>query len=188
MNDFDFLVGEWDVASWVLRRRLAGDDEWEAFPGTSRCLRLFDGAANLDEFTFPTKGVFGLTLRTYDPARAEWSLYWVSSTDGLLQPPVVGRFRNGRGVFYGNDVYDGAEIRVRYIWSEITSRSARWEQAFSGDDGATWEINWIMELSRRDLNRRGDARAEGTRAALKTFHNAIGEPQRQEDARRKDPK
>jgi hypothetical protein len=38
---------------------------------------------------------------------------------------------------------------VRYIWSDITETSARWEQAFSVDDGRTWETNLIMEFTRR---------------------------------------
>ena len=45
---------------------------------------------------------------------------------------------------------NGADIAVRFIWSDITPRSARWEQAFSPDDGNTWETNWIMEFTRRE--------------------------------------
>jgi hypothetical protein len=37
---------------------------------------------------------------------------------------------------------------VRFIWSDITGRSARWEQAFSTDGGESWETNWIMRFER----------------------------------------
>jgi hypothetical protein len=43
----------------------------------------------------------------------------------------------------------GANIAVRFSWSEITPRSARWEQAFSPDDGNPRETNWIMEFTRQ---------------------------------------
>jgi hypothetical protein len=62
----------------------------------------------------------------------------------------VGRFENGRGEFYGDDEDRGRPVRVRFIWSKIASSSAQWEQAFSLDQGQTWETNWIMEMTRID--------------------------------------
>ena len=38
--------------------------------------------------------------------------------------------------------------RTRFIWSHITPTSARWEQAFSTDDGASWDVNWRMDFRR----------------------------------------
>ena len=43
---------------------------------------------------------------------------------------------------------DGKRILVRFIWSDITATTCRWEQAFSADGGKTWEVNWVMESSR----------------------------------------
>ncbi|MEU4834297.1 hypothetical protein [Streptosporangium sp. NPDC023615] len=149
MNDFDFLVGTWDVVN--RRRTDALDDtsEWEEFPGVSHASRHFEGGANFDEITFPTKGFGGVTLRLFDVEREQWSLYWSSSLTGTLYPPVVGRFTGGRGEFYGDDTHEGKEVRTRFVWSDITERSVRWEQAFSVDGGETWVINWIMEFTRR---------------------------------------
>jgi hypothetical protein len=65
-----------------------------------------------------------------------------------LDPPVVGAFRNGVGTFSANDTLNGRPIVVRYIWSDITRTSAKWQQAFSDDGGKTWETNWIMEFHR----------------------------------------
>jgi hypothetical protein len=149
MNDFDFLTGTWDVRN---RRRtdfLDETSEWEEFPGVSRARRHFDGAANFDEIEFPAKGFAGLTVRLYNAERGQWSLYWASQRTGTLFPPVVGQFAGGRGEFYGDDTYDGQDIRARFIWSGITADSARWEQAFSADHEQTWLTNWTMDFTRR---------------------------------------
>ena len=151
-QDFDFLAGTWDVAN---RRRLdflgEGDSaaDWERFPGVGRASRHFDGRASFDEIEFPTLGLAGLTLRLYDPQREAWSLYWASQRTGLLFPPVVGRFADGVGEFYGDDTYHDAKVRVRFVWSEITADSAHWQQAFSADGGEHWVTNWHMWMTRR---------------------------------------
>jgi hypothetical protein len=147
MGDFDFLTGSWNVHNRRLTKRLVGSDEWIEFTAPAVCWPLFDGMANVDEITFPD-GTRGLTLRLFDQEREEWSLYWASSGNGTLFPPVVGRFKDGRGVFYGDDTEGGTPVRVRFIWSDITPNSVRWEQAFSVDGGATWEVNWTMHFTR----------------------------------------
>jgi hypothetical protein len=78
---------------------LTRSDDWNEFPSTSECRTVFGGAANFAEISIPARGFRGLTLRLFDPERAEWSLYWASSRDCRLQPPVTGRFLTptGRG-------------------------------------------------------------------------------------------
>ncbi|HET9143303.1 hypothetical protein [Actinophytocola sp.] len=148
-NDFDFLHGSWDVVNRRLVKRLVASDEWDEFPATSVSHGFFGGAGSFDEITFPTKGWSGATVRMLDPRTGEWSIYWVNSRTGSLQPPVVGRFADGVGTFYGDDEDDGTPVRVRFIWSKITPTSAHWEQAFSTDGGRTWETNWTMAHTRR---------------------------------------
>src|SRR5579859_4054794 len=86
MNDFDFFTGTWNVRNRWRTDFLDETSEWEEFPGVSRASRHFDGAAHFDEIDFPTKGSSGLTLRLYDPERAQWSLYWASKRTGTLFP------------------------------------------------------------------------------------------------------
>ena len=52
-------------------------------------------------------------------------------------------FKNGRGEFYGQELLNGRMIFVRFVISDITPTSCRFEQAFSDDGGKTWEANWI---------------------------------------------
>jgi hypothetical protein len=63
--------------------------------------------------------------------------------DGLLTPPSVGEFKNGRGEFYGTDTLRGRTILVRFAILDVTPESARFEQSYSADGGKTWELNWI---------------------------------------------
>lgn len=149
--DFEFFVGTWDSRQRRLIKPLAGSDEWEVFSGVTRCWSVFGGAANVDEVTFPSQGTGGLSVRLLDPVSGDWSIYWASRRDGILQlPPVVGRFDDGVGRFYSEETYQGQLITVRYTWSGITGTSARWEQAFSADSRQSWETNWIADFTRRE--------------------------------------
>ena len=46
------------------------------------------------------------------------------------------------------ELFRGGMIYVRFLWMHESENAARWEQAFSGDGGKTWETNWIMEKER----------------------------------------
>ncbi|TAJ32438.1 MAG: DUF1579 domain-containing protein [Reyranella sp.] len=150
-NAFDFLVGNWNVHHRYLRRRLAGCTEWIEFAGTSSMRKILDGFANMDDddIHLPAGRYAGVSLRTYDPKNESWSIYWLDSRySGRIDPPLAGRFDDGIGTFYGDDTFEGRPIRVRFLWSRITPTSARWEQAFSDDEGNSWETNWYMDFTR----------------------------------------
>lgn len=149
-GDFDFLMGDWRVRHRKLKRRLAGDDEWREFRGETICRAILGGAGNIDDNILeqPDATYRAVTLRLFDPKTALWSIWWISDRSAVIEPPVHGRFANGVGTFLGDDNFEGQPIRVRFIWSAITEVSAQWEQAFSPNDGATWETNWVMEFER----------------------------------------
>ena len=149
-ESFDFLVGDWRVEHRKLKRRLAGDDEWLDFTGSCAMRKILGGRGNIDENVLDVPGAAyeGFTLRLFAPAEGSWSIWWVDSRDPAVTSPVVGRFRDGVGTFLGDDELDGKPIKVRFVWSDITPTSARWEQAFSPDAGTTWEINWTMTFAR----------------------------------------
>jgi hypothetical protein len=151
VHDFDFYMGLWRVHHRRLKERLVGSDEWEEFEGTSRAWPLLDGAGNVDDnvLELPAGTYQAVSLRSFDPWSDTWSIWWLDGRNpGQLDPPVVGRFRDGIGTFIADDILDGQPILVRFIWSDITDRSCRWEQSFSPDGGETWEVNWIMESTR----------------------------------------
>src|SRR6476469_7360520 len=57
-TDFDFLLGSWNVANRMLRRRLAGSDDWEEFAATAVVRTLLDGLGNADVFRKENDGGF----------------------------------------------------------------------------------------------------------------------------------
>ena len=147
-GDFDFLHGSWRISHCTLKERLTGCQEWETFESTMRCWPILGGAANMDEGYFPSRGNYGMTIRLYDKNADTWSLFWIDSRFARIEPPVTGRFADGVGTFLGPDTHNGIPVVCRYLWSDITPDSVRWAQALSADDGATWETNWVMEMTR----------------------------------------
>ena len=111
---------------------------------------LLGGTGNVDDniIELPGGTYRGSALRLFDPAAGLWSIWWADDRRPGLQPPVHGRFDHGVGTFLGDDTLRGSPIRVRYIWSDIAADAATWTQAFSPDDGAAWETNWIMRFTR----------------------------------------
>ncbi len=155
-HDFDFLYGKWRMPNHRLVKRLAGSHEWEDFISCDEAMPLAGGLGDMDFYrTNYWKDFVGMTIRTYDPATGLWRLYWVDNrlSQGVIQPPVVGRFNGDVGIFEGNDTFNGKPIIVRFTWTLHPKGSeavAKWEQAFSPDGGKTWEVNWRNELIRDD--------------------------------------
>ena len=150
-HDFDFLVGSWTVQHRRLKHRLVHSGEWETFSGTCRTSPVLGGQGDVDDNVLeaPTGTYRAVTLRSFDPRTKSWSIWWLDSRHPHeLDPPVMGGFRNRVGTFLANDTLNGRPIVVRYIWSDITPNSAKWQQAFSDDAGKTWETNWIMQFHR----------------------------------------
>lgn len=54
----------------------------------------------------------------------------------------------GRGDFYDEETFNRRAILARNGFMAITPNSSRFEQAFSGDNGKTWETNWVMTFRR----------------------------------------
>lgn len=148
VHDFDFIHGRWTIANRRLQTRGVGADDWDVFASTAFCEPRLDGLVNVEQIACPERGWTGMSLRSFDLERGVWSIWWISSLNGQLQPPVSGVFQNGGCVLEGPDMDGDHPILARYIWSDIEPDTARWTQTFSYDEGATWEANWIMDFTR----------------------------------------
>jgi hypothetical protein len=149
-HDFDFEIGSWNIHLSRLQDRLAGSTTWVDFDGTSVTRKVWNGRANLEEFEADSSQghIEGLTLRLYNPQSRQWSIYWANGKDGILAQPMIGEFKNGRGEFFDQEPWKGRAVYVRFIWSDTTTKSPHFEQAFSDDGGKTWEVNWITNQTR----------------------------------------
>jgi hypothetical protein len=152
-HDFDFLIGDWKAR---LRQRvdpLTGSDKWTEYEGYSRTHKLLGTAANLEDFKVDD-AKDGLhkhaqTLRLYNPASHQWSLYLADMDKGTLGlPATVGGWVDGRIEAYDYEDWKGRWIFVRYVWTPGGPNHCHFEQAFSTDGGKTWEANWILDLTR----------------------------------------
>lgn len=150
-DDFDFLVGDWRVAHQRLNGRLIGSTDWNQFEGVCRMWKLMDGLGNVEDhwLDLPSGAYRAVGLRLFSPQTRQWAIWWLDSRDPhTIDPPVRGGFEGGIGTFIARDTLEHRPILVRFRWSETNTTAPRWEQAFSADDGATWEPNWRMRFTR----------------------------------------
>jgi hypothetical protein len=156
-GDFDFFIGDWTVVAKRLRH-----GTWEPVTGTTRVLQILQGAGNVDEdeFQLADQVYVGGMLRLFDAQRNAWLTYGINRDSGGLQPPLSGRFQGGRGLFYGDDTWQGRPIKVRHVYSHPggVPASCRWEQAFSLNGGDEWETNWVIDFHRVESSVRGTSR------------------------------
>ncbi|ABC82440.1 hypothetical protein [Anaeromyxobacter dehalogenans] len=144
-HDFDFEIGTWKTRLKRLKAPLTGSTTWLEYEGTTVVRKVWGGRANLVELDAagPAGRLELLSLRLYNPASRQWSLNVASVRGGTLGPPTVGEFKDGRGEFYSMETMDGRAVLVRFVVSDVTADSCRFEQAFSVDGGKTWEVNWV---------------------------------------------
>jgi hypothetical protein len=150
-RDFDFEHGRWRTSLRKLVHPLSGRRQWAEYGGTSVVHPLLGGRANLVELAVsgPQGRIEGVSLRLFDTQRQRWTLNYSNVAGGTLELPMSGGFAGGsHGVFYSADTFKGRDILVRFVIDAVDGDHCRFEQAFSADGGATWEVNWIASDTR----------------------------------------
>ncbi len=108
--------------------RLENCQEWTEFDSTDENSKILAGNADMDTYSsreFPGqegKLFEGVTLRLF---------------------PVVGSFENGIGHFFTKDTFKGKPIIMLFRWDARNKERPVWGQAFSADNGQTWEWNFF---------------------------------------------
>lgn len=148
MHDFDFLAGHWKISNYKLAKRLCGNDDWMHFEAEGDLRLILQGKANIDSFraVIDNEEFEGMTLRLFDPETRLWSIYWSDSRSGKLDRPVVGSFSGDTGYFFTKDFFDGKPIIMAFRWDRSNPDQPTWSQAFSPDNGKSWEWNWHMNF------------------------------------------
>lgn len=149
-SDFDFLVGHHKVHHKKLKERLSNCTEWIEFEGTKETEKLLTGMANVESHYMKTgaKTVEGMALRLFSPATRLWSIYWADDAHGTLGVPVVGSFEADFGHFFTKDNFNNKDILIGFRWDIRDKDNPVWSQAFSEDNGTTWEWNWFMYMTK----------------------------------------
>jgi hypothetical protein len=149
-HDFDFEIGTWKTHLSRLLHPLSGSTTCAEYEGITVVRKVWDGRANLVELQAdgPAGHIAALSLRLYNPQSRQWSLNFANSKSGALSQPTIGEFKNGRGEFFDQESFNGRAILVRFVISDISPNSCRFEQAFPEDDGKIWEVNWIATDAR----------------------------------------
>lgn len=150
-RDWEWLVGNWDVDHRRLRGRLSGSTQWEEFKGKSVLWLTMGGLGTIDDNVLDLPGGIyrAITIRAFDSASGKWLIWWLDGRNpAKIDPPVLGVFNDDAGTFIGRDTWEGKPVIVRFRWLDVHSVRPHWEQAFSPDDGATWEVNWVNFFTR----------------------------------------
>lgn len=150
-RDFDFLQGLWEVTNTKRQSRLEGNEHWNIFNSKSETQKILLGIGNVEKYTatIQDQPFEGSALRIFNPKTKLWSIHWSDSNNGTLDTPMIGSFNGKIGDFYCRDQYLGDNILVRFNWNAMDPEHPVWSQAFSADDGKSWEWNWYMHFSRK---------------------------------------
>lgn len=145
-GDFDFLAGEWTIRH--RKRKAAGKDEWAEFESSATVHRVLDGLGSIEELRNPNGSFMGMGVRTWLSEQQSWADHWTSAANGVVNPPQLGRFIDGEGVFTSQETVDGQDWVYRGVWDKITATGCRWHQSSSSDGGKSWTWDWWMEWTR----------------------------------------
>lgn len=150
-HDFDFNFGTWHTHIKRLTKPLSGSTDFVTLDGTVTVDKLWDGSGQIEDFKVygPDGPIRGMTLFLYNPKSRQWTQTWANRKDGVLNTPMIGGFKDGRGELISQETLDdGRAVLVRAVWSDIKPDSHHFEEDYSGDGGKSWEAVFSADLTR----------------------------------------
>jgi hypothetical protein len=146
IGDFDFLTGEWKIK--LRKFDTSGPNGKKERDASATVHRVLGGRVSIEELRNGDGSFWGMGVRTWHPKTKQWADHWTSAQDGVVNPPQLGQFVDGAGIFLLEELDEGKPLKIRATWDQITSRSCRWYQELSSDGGKTWARDTYMDWTR----------------------------------------
>ena len=149
-HDFDFNFGNWHTHIQRLLNVFTDSSSWVELNGTVKVRKVWNGRAQLEEIEAdgPLGHFEGTTLFLYNPVSHEWSQNYAGSSDGVLENPTIGSFKDGRGELFGRGTEGGKSVMEKGVWSDIAADSHTYTIYLSNDGGKNWTVVFIAHLTR----------------------------------------
>jgi hypothetical protein len=145
-GDFDFLTGEWKIK--LRNFDTSGPNGRKERDASATVHRILNGAGSIEELRNGDGSMWGMGVRVWHPEENLWADHWTAAADGVVNPPQLGQFIDGAGIFTMDDTDDGKPLKIKAVWDKITPISCRWYQISSRDGGKTWDYGWYMDWTR----------------------------------------
>jgi hypothetical protein len=149
-HDFDFSRGSWTTEITIIKDPFNKPGEEIHMRGTKIARPIWNGKGWIEEIEADGPGGHwqAANVFLYDPAADQWSENYVDSSDGKMDPPSIGGYRDGRLEFYSIQVVGARSMLVRGTWTISTRDLNSYEVARSVDGGRTWRTSFIARVSR----------------------------------------
>jgi hypothetical protein len=149
-QQFDFLIGDWDVAA--TRYKEDGSPFFQ-YKASWNAKYLNEGRMIVDDFKAyaPTGQAVSsyVTLRTYSEATHRWEMAGLSALQPAASAEWYGELKDGEMLLNasGKDPA-GTMVKTKIRFFDIAKNSFSWESKVSRDEGKTWVKTASLRASR----------------------------------------
>jgi hypothetical protein len=149
-HDFDFSRGSWTTDITIIKDPFNKPDAISHMHGTKVARPLWNGKGWIEEIEADGPGGHweAANVFLYDPVAGQWSENYVDSSDGKMDRPNVGGYRDGKLEFYSLQAVGARTMLVRGTWTISTPDLHSYEVAQSTDGGRTWHTSFIARVTR----------------------------------------
>lgn len=149
-HDFDFALGNWTTEVTIIKDPFNKPDEQIRMHGTKVARPIWNGKGWIEEIRAdgPNSHWQGATIFLYDPTAHQWSQNYVNSSEGRMEPPSIGEYRDGKLEFYSQEFVDDRAMLLRGTWTILSKDLHTYVIDRSIDGGRSWHTSFIARVSR----------------------------------------